>query len=174
MSNSASMRLPATRRQSSGLASLPFSQPSQLPRFGFAKKRPELAARAISEVDNHVLFDPYSKGHIVFIEKMHPLRSNKLAIRQQSAIVSRCQHLGLELSHLARGRGLGLNGAPSNDLAHHRIERQTVRVIHVIISGQPSKNRLPQKPDQRMQAVVTGPCVSQQAACDIVQTKHLV
>ena len=84
------------------------------------------------------------------------------------------QHLGLEPAHPARGRGLGINGTPSNELPYHRIERQTIRVIHIIISSQSLKNRLPQKHDQRMEPVLVSSRVSQKYARIIVQAEHFI
>ena len=46
------------------------------------------------------------------------------------------------------GRGLGINRTPSDTLRHDRIKRQTVRVIHIIIFGQPTKDRLAQQAQQ--------------------------
>jgi hypothetical protein len=93
---------------------------------------------------------------------------------QSSAIVSSHQHLGLKPSHLACGRGLGVNSTPSNDLPHHRIERQTISVIHIIISRQSPENRLPQQPDESVQPIVTCPRVSQQTTSNVVQAEHLI
>ena len=51
-------------------------------------------------------------------------------------------------SYLACGRGLGINRTPSDTLPHDQIKRQTVCVIHIIISGQSPKNRLVQQANQ--------------------------
>ena len=95
-------------------------------------------------------------------------------IGQCNAIVSGCQHLGLEPSHLARGRSLGIDGPSPDDMPHHRVERQTVRVVHVFVSGQTPEDRLAQQSDQCVSPIVTGSRVSQQTIRNVVQTKHLV
>jgi len=38
-----------------------------------------------------------------------------------------------------------VHGAPSNDLAHHGIERQTLGVIDVLVTGKPAEYRLTQE-----------------------------
>ena len=105
---------------------------------------------------------------------MNPVDPLPRQISQRSAIVRRRQHLGLEPSHLARGRGLGINGPSSDHLPHHRIERQTIRIIHIIVPGQPTKDRLAQQADQRVQTIVTSAGVSQNAARNVVQAEHLI
>ena len=99
---------------------------------------------------------------------MNPVDPLSRQISQCSAIVSCRQYLGLKPSHLACGRYFGVNSALSNDLPHHRIERQTISVIHIIISGQSPENRLPQQPDQSVQPIVTCPRVSQQTTSNII------
>ncbi len=66
-------------------------------------------------------------------------------IRQRTAIVGRCQHLGLEPPHLTCGRSVTIHCPSADHLPHHRIKRQTICVIHVLISGQPPEDRLAQQ-----------------------------
>jgi hypothetical protein len=55
---------------------------------------------------------------------MNPVDPVSRQISQRNAIVGRCQHLSREPTHLARGHGLCVNGPSTNDLPHHRVERQ--------------------------------------------------
>ncbi len=71
-------------------------------------------------------------------------------------------------------RSLGINATPSDHLPHHRIKRRTVRVVHIIISGQSPEDRLPQKPDHGMQTVVDASRISERTAGNIVQSRGLV
>ncbi len=91
-------------------------------------------------------------------------------VRRRTAIVGGRRHLGLEPTHPAGRRSLGINAKPSDHLPHHRIERRTVRVIHIIISGQSPEDRLSQKPDHGMQTVVDGSRISERTAGNIVQS----
>ena len=76
--------------------------------------------------------------------------------------------------HPAGRRSLGINATPSDHLPHHRIERRTIRVIHIIISGRSPEDRLAQKPDHGMQTVVDGSRISERTAGNIVQSRGLV
>ncbi len=78
-------------------------------------------------------------------------------VRRRTAIVGYRRHLGLEPTHPAGGRSLGINAMPSDHLPHQRIERRTVRVIHIIISGRSPEDPLPQKPDHGMWTVRISP-----------------
>ena len=93
--------------------------------------------RAVGRADRtvHVQRDPF--GRLALVNPVDPLSRH---ISQRRAIVSRRQHLGLEPSHLACGRGLGINGPSSDHLPHHRIKRQTICIIHILISGQPTED----------------------------------
>ncbi len=95
-------------------------------------------------------------------------------ISHRCAVIGLRQHIGLEPTHLACGRSLGIDGTTSNDLAHHRIERQTVGVVHILVSGQPTEDRLAQQANQGMQTIVTRPRVSQKPTSNVVQAKHFV
>jgi hypothetical protein len=66
-------------------------------------------------------------------------------VSQRRAIVGRRQNFGLEPSHLACRSGLGINCPSSDHLPHHRIERQTICIIHIIISRQSTEDRLAQQ-----------------------------
>ena len=48
--------------------------------------------------------------------------------------------------------------------AHRRIMPQALGVVHVLISGKPTKHRLPQHPDQSMAAVLAGARVGEHLA----------
>ena len=101
--------------------------------------------RAMGRADRtvHVERDPFGWGKC-----MNPVDPLPSRISQCNAIVGCRQHLGLEPAHLTRGRSLGIYGRSPDDLPHHGIERQTIGVIHILISGQPPKDRLAQQADQ--------------------------
>jgi hypothetical protein len=49
----------------------------------------------------------------------------------------------------------------ADDPTHRRIVAQAFGVIHVLVSGKPTKHRLPQHPDQIMAAILAGASVSE-------------
>ncbi len=104
----------------------------------------------------HVRCDPFGRhrGVSLINPPIDPLTGY---VRRRTAIVGGRRHPGLEPTHPAGRRSLGINATPSDHLPHHRIERRTVRVIHIIISSQAPEDRLPQKPDHGMWTVRVSP-----------------
>lgn len=105
---------------------------------------------------------------------MNPVDPVPRQISQCGAIVSRCQHLGLEPSHLARRGGLGIDGPPSDHLPHHRIKSQTIYVVYILVSGEPTEYRLAQPANQRMQTIVASAGISQHVGYQIMQAENLI
>ena len=85
------------------------------------------------------------------VHKVNPLAGQVGKSRE----VCRCREpLRLEASHLARRGCVTLSRLATDDPAHCRIMAQTFGVVHVLISSETTKHRLPQQPDQRMAAVL--------------------
>ncbi len=120
----------------------------------------------------HVRCDPFGR-HRGVSPINPPINRSTGYIRRRTAIVGGRRHPGLEPTHPAGRRGLGINATPSDHLPYHRIERRTVRVIHIIISGRSPAARLAQKPDHGMQTVVDGSRISERTAGNIVQSRGL-
>ncbi len=131
--------------------------------------------RAMGRADRtvHVRCDPFGR-HRGVSPIDPPIASLTGYVRRRTAIVGCRRHLGLEPTHPAGRRSLGINATPSDHLPHQRIERRTVRVIHIIISGRSPEDRLAQKPDHGMQTVVDGSRISDRTAGNIVQSRGLV
>lgn len=108
-----------------------------------------LCAMGRAERTVHVERDPFG-----WRCRVNPVDPAPRQISQGSAIAGRRQHLGPKPSHLACGRGLCFTSPPAGNLAHHRIKRQTIRVIYILVSGQPTEDRPPQQANQQMQTVV--------------------
>jgi hypothetical protein len=117
----------------------------------------------------HIQRDPLR--WLAFLNSVDPLTRH---ISQCSAIVGGCQHLGLETPHLACRGGIGIHSPSADDLPHNRIKRQTIRVIHIIVPGQPIEDRLAQQTNQCMQPTVTRPRVSQQTTRNVVQAEDFI
>ena len=63
--------------------------------------------------------------------RMNPVDPVSGQISQCCAIVGCRQHLGLEPPHLAGGGGIDIDSPSADDLPHHRINSQTIRVIYI-------------------------------------------
>ena len=98
--------------------------------------------RAMARADRtvHVQCDPLGRhrGVSPIAPPISPLTGY---VRRRTAIVGCRRHPGLEPTHPAGRRSLGINATPSDHLPHHRIERRTVRVVHIIISGRSPEDR---------------------------------
>ena len=105
---------------------------------------------------------------------MNPVDPMSRHISQRRAIVGRGQNFGLEPPHLACRCGLGINGPSSDHLSHRRIRRQTICVIQIIISRQPTEDRLAQEANERMQSIAASSGVSQNSTRNVVQAQHLI
>jgi hypothetical protein len=58
--------------------------------------------------------------------------------------------------------------------AHRRIKPQPVGVVHILVSGKPTEDRLPQHADQMMAAVLAGASVSEYGARHGGQTECVI
>jgi hypothetical protein len=75
----------------------------------------------------------------------------------KSREVLRCSEpLRLEAAHLARRSCTALSRLAADDPANRRIVAQTLGVVHVLISSETTKHRLPQQTDQRMASIPAG------------------
>jgi hypothetical protein len=59
-------------------------------------------------------------------------------------------------------------------LAHDRIEGQTIRVVHILVSGQSSENRLPEQPVKPMERVLPSAAVSQRRRGQIRKSERVI
>src|SRR5271156_3855001 len=82
--------------------------------------------------------------------------------------------LRLEAAHLAwRGR-TALSRPAAHDPAHHRIMPQPCGVVHILVSGKPSKYRLPEQPGQLVPTILASACVGQNITRHRRQPEHVV
>src|SRR5450631_3187009 len=86
-------------------------------------------------------------------EAVHPVNPSPAKIDEREEVLIIRKPFGLEASHLAGGGCLLCCGATANDPAHRRITPEPVGVVHVLVSGKPTKHRLPQHTDQIMPTV---------------------
>ena len=72
----------------------------------------------------HVRCDPFGRRRSV--SPIDPLTGY---VHRRTTIVGGRRHLGLESTHPACRRSLGINATPSDHLPHHRIDRRQYRAI---------------------------------------------
>ena len=83
----------------------------------------------------------------------------------KSREVLRCREpLRLEATHLARRSRTALRRFAADNPAHRRIVAQALGVVHVLVSGETTKHRLPQQTDQRMATVLAGARIGERLA----------
>ena len=87
-----------------------------------------------------------SKTPLQTMKEWHKIKP-ELFWKQPNYLPGCDKYLGFEAPHLARRGSLLVNGAPSNDLAHHGVERQTLGVIDVLVASKPPEYRLTQEAD---------------------------
>jgi len=84
------------------------------------------------------------------------------------------QPLRLKAAHLA-GRGSATKSRLAADNPSHRwITAQTFGVVHVLVSGEAAKDRLPEHPGQCVATILAGAGIGKTFARHRRQTKHVV
>ena len=73
---------------------------------------------------------------------MNPVYPESREVGQNRQVLIRRKPLRLEAPHLT-GRGrTTIKALAVHDGSHHRVARQSLRIVHVLVSGQTSKHRL--------------------------------
>ena len=95
-------------------------------------------------------------------------------VSQHRQVLLARQYLRLEPTHGAR-RGRAPRHRPAADqLAHHRVARQTIRIVHVLISGKTREDRLAKEARKSVSAVAPGPGIGNQAGGHLDQAEGVV
>jgi hypothetical protein len=93
----------------------------------------------------HVEHQPPEPGAL-----MNPVNPKAGEVSQCFQILFGGEHPSLETGHLAR-RGSKPQGVPvPNKCSHGGVKPETLRIIHIFIPSEPSKNRLPKKGNELM------------------------
>lgn len=82
--------------------------------------------------------------------------------------------LCLEAAHLARRGRADMRRLAADDPAHRRIVTQELGVVHILVSSEAAKHRLPQHSDESMPAILTGPCVREPLTCHRCRAERVV
>ena len=93
----------------------------------------------------------------------------------KSGKVLRCREpLRLEPAHLAWRSRTALCRFAADNPAHRWIVAQALGVVHVLISSETTKHRLPQQTDQRMATVLAGARIGEYLDCHLGQAERVI
>src|ERR1039458_3845514 len=104
-----------------------------------------LIAIGLAHTRVHVEYDAVQRTAAV-----HPVNPSPTEIGERDKVLTIRKPIRLEASHLAGGGCLLRCSTTANDPAHRRIATEPVGVVHVLVSSDTPKHRLPHFPDQIM------------------------
>ena len=93
---------------------------------------------------------------------------------ERGEVVVDCQQLSLEPAHLAGRCAAALDSLAADDPPHRGIAPETVGVVHILVSGEPSKDGLAKQTDDTVPTVLAGPAVSQDITRQYGQAQGIV
>ena len=126
---------------------------------------------AVSGADRAVHVQHDELQPVAVMELVDPLA---VQLGKRFPVLGQGQRLGLEPPHLgSRGR-LRLDSPATHNLAHDRINRETVGVVDVLVSGQPPEHRLPKQPIKPVDGVLPPAGISQHRRRQIRQPKRVI
>jgi hypothetical protein len=128
-----------------------------------------LIAIGLAHTGVHVEHDAVQRTAAV-----HPVNPSPAEIGKREKVLIIRKPFGLEASHLAGGGSLLRCGVTADNPAHRRITPEPVSVIHVLVSGKPTKHRLPQHSDQIMPTVPARASISQTLPGDGHQAERII
>ena len=67
-----------------------------------------------------------------------------------------------------------IHSAPTDDLAHHGVQGQTLGVIDVLVPSEPAEYRLTQETGQAVQPIMTSAGIGEKLGCENMQAEHIV
>jgi len=105
---------------------------------------------------------------------VHPVDPRAREIRQRREVRLAGQPLGLEAAHLAARGGQPVHALAADHGAHGRITREPRGVIHVLVTGEPAIDRLPQQAEQPVADVGSAPAFGQTRHPDRGQVESVV
>ena len=94
--------------------------------------------------------------------------------RHSREVVVDCQQLSLEPAHLAGRCAAALDSLAADDPPHRGIAPEPVGVVHILVSGEPSKDGLAKQTDDTVPTVLAGPAVSQDITRQYGQAQGIV
>jgi hypothetical protein len=89
-------------------------------------------------------------------------------------VIGRREPSRLEAAHLARRCRCAGSRLATDDPMHHRIMTQALGVVHVLVSSEATKYRLPEPPGQCVPAILANASVGKNITRHCRQPKHVV
>ena len=105
---------------------------------------------------------------------MHSVDPDSRKSGERSEVVVDCQQLSLEPAHLAGRCAAALDSLAVDDPPHRGIAPEPVGVVHILVSGEPSKDGLARQTDDAVPTVLAGPAVSQDITRQYGQAQGIV
>ena len=89
-------------------------------------------------------------------------------------VLFRCQPLRFEAPHLTGRGGTTIKALAVDDGSHRRVERQSLGIVDILVSGQAAIDRLPQQARQQVARILAAPQVRQRRATEVGQAENIV
>ena len=105
---------------------------------------------------------------------MNPVDPNPREIDQGRQVLIRGKPLRLEAPHLAGRGGTTIKALAVHDGSHRRVARQSLGIVHVLVSGQAPKHRLAQQARQQVARVLASTQVRQRRPTEVGQAENIV
>ena len=105
---------------------------------------------------------------------MHSVDPDSRKSGERGEVVVDCQQLSLEPAHLAGRCAAALDSLAADDPPHRGIAPEPVGVVHILVSGEPSKDGLAKQTDDTVPTVLAGPAVSQDITRQYGQAQGIV
>jgi len=87
---------------------------------------------------------------------LHTVDPAPREVGQRRQVVRDRQRVGLEATHLARGRGLLRHRPAADDPAQRGIAAEAIRVVHVLVAREPAEHRLAELGEHCVTPVLPG------------------
>ena len=75
---------------------------------------------------------------------------------------------------LIEGTGTTIKALAVDDGSHRRVERQSLGIVDILVSGQAAIDRLPQQARQQVARILAAPQVRQRRATEVGQAENIV
>ncbi len=116
--------------------------------------------------------DQFTK-RLVLMRLVNPLTRK---VHQRRQVAALAEYLGLEASHDAHGSGfvVRLRCAAAHNMAHGRIDRQSLGIVHVFVTSQSAINGLPQQGQKQVLLVRAQARISQQVCARLREPQRFI
>jgi hypothetical protein len=128
----------------------------------------------VLDMDSSVSPTHGEHDHLRPLLRMNSIDPNARQVREGSDVLVGRQQLGLEPPHLAGRCAAAFDRLAADNPPHRGIAPETVGVVHILVSGETSIDRLAKQTDDAMPAVLPRPAVGQDIARQCGQPQGIV